>query len=135
MQQERIESERLVHFKLSGHFLNYFLFHLFASPRKAYQRNGILLWPEQVARFTFHGHASGCLIVLNRTDKELILSQKVREKYAKNDRTYAAAHKSFPRFFRAQFDQRRTAKEEAKQVGHHIVANNHRNRHDAPNET
>ena len=52
---------------------------------------------------------------------------------SENDSCKSTSDETFPGLFRGQFDERSFAKEEAKHVSHDIVANNHRNRNDKPN--
>lgn len=97
-----------------------------------YEGQRILLRSEQVTRFALHCHASSLLIVLDRTHKELVLDQQVREQHTEDHSADATAYKSFPSFLRAQFDERCAPKEEAKHIGHNVVAHNHRDGHDGP---
>lgn len=103
--------------------------------RRTHQWQCIFLWSEQVARFTLHAHATSRFIVFNRANEKLILAQQVREYYAKDDGSETAANESFPRLFRTQLDEWRATEEEPKQICHHIVAHDHRDRYNEPNQT
>ena len=100
---------------------------------KTYNVQAVFLFGKQIAGCTLHGHASQCCRVLNRTHKVREVAQNVRDYYAKKDGGKTAANKSFPGFLGAQLDQRCLAKEEAKHVGHDIIADNHGDGHNKPN--
>lgn len=99
-----------------------------------HERQRILLRPEQIARLTLHRHATGRLIVLNGAHEKLVLAQQIREQHTEDHRADAAANETLPRLLRTELDQRCAPEEEAKHVGHHVVAHDHRHRHNAPDQ-
>lgn len=101
----------------------------------SYERQWILLWSKQVTGLTLHGHATSFLIVFDRTHEELVLHQQVREEYTENNRTYPTSYKAFPRLLWAQFDKWSTSEEKSKHIRHNIVAHDHRDRYDGPDQT
>ena len=52
--------------------------------------------------------------------------------HAHEDCRYAAPNKPFPGLLGAQLDEWRLAKEETKHVGHDVIDDDHRHRHDEP---
>lgn len=100
-----------------------------------YNRQAVFLRSEQVTRFTLHSHAAGRFIVFNRAYEKLILTQEIRENESEYNSCKTTTNKPFPSLLWAEFNQRRSSKEEAKQIRHHIVTHNHRNRHNEPNQS
>lgn len=96
--------------------------------------NAVLLRPEQIARFALDGHPAGALRVLDRTHKVLELAQPVGKQQSKHHSGKSTPDEALPGLLGAQLDERRPPKEEPKHVRHHVIAHNHRNRHDKPNQ-
>lgn len=95
-------------------------------------RDRVLLRHKQVVGLAGHTDLVRALVVANRADKVAELAEEVGEDEAKDHGGEAAAHEALPGLLGAELDQRRLAEEEAKHVGHDVVADNHGDGHDEP---
>lgn len=93
---------------------------------------GVLLRDEQVVGFAGHADATGALVVADGADEVRELTQEVGEDEPEQNCREATADEALPRLLRTEFDQGRLAEEEAKHVGHHVVADDHGDGHNEP---
>lgn len=103
--------------------------------KNTYQREAVFLWLKDIAWFALDHHAACGLAILYRTHEELVMTKPVGKDQSKNHCCESTSDEALPGLLRTKLNQRCPAEEEPKHVRHHVVADDHRNGHDEPNQS